>query len=122
MIRKDKINKILEAGVQTGADFAELFLENTVFNSMRGMSGEVDNVSTRESFGAGIRLILGIDEAYGYTNDVSFQSLLKLATDLSKSFHGEPGTVLPLGEERPYTIDVKRRMGDVPNEERKEIV
>ncbi|MGI6787576.1 MAG: TldD/PmbA family protein [Acholeplasmataceae bacterium] len=122
MIRKDKINKILEAGVQTGADFAELFLENTVFNSMRGMSGEVDNVSTRESFGAGIRLISGIDEVYGYTNDVSFQSLLKLATDLSKSFHGEPGTVLPLGEERPYTIDVKRRMGDVPNEERKEIV
>jgi hypothetical protein len=41
MIRKDKITKILEAGVQTGADFAELFLENTISNAMRGMSGEL---------------------------------------------------------------------------------
>lgn len=122
MIRKDKINKILEAGVQTGADFAELFLENTISNSMRGMSGEIDSVSTNETFGAGIRLISGIDEVYGYTNDVSFESLLKLATDLSKSFNGKPGVVLPLGNERPYEVNVKRRMGDVSNEERKEII
>jgi len=122
MIRKDKITKILEAGVQTGADFAELFLENAISNAMRGMSGEIDQVSTNETFGAGIRLISGVDEVYGYTNDVSYESLLKLATDLSKSFNGKPGTVLPLGNERPYTVNVKRRMGDVSNDERKEII
>ncbi|MGI6781278.1 MAG: TldD/PmbA family protein [Acholeplasmataceae bacterium] len=122
MIRKDKITKILEAGVQTGADFAEIFLENTISNSMRAMSGEVEQASTSESYGAGIRLISGIDEVYGYTNDTSFESLLKLATDLSKSFNGEPGVVLPLGNERPYEVNVKRRMGDVSNEERKEIL
>lgn len=122
MIKKDQIIKILEAGVSTGADFAELFLENTISNSMRGMSGEIEQASTSESFGAGIRLIQGIDEVYGYSNDTSFESLLKLATDLSKSFEGKPGVVLPLGNERPYSVDVERRMGDVSNEERKQII
>ena len=122
MITKNKIEQILKAGVATGADFAEIFLESTVSNSMRGMSGEIEQVSTNESFGAGIRLIAGIDEVYGYTNEVSFESLLKLATDLSKSFNGQPGAVLSLGEERGYTVDIERRMGDVSNEERKALI
>ena len=122
MITKDKISEILKAGVSTGADFAEIFIESTVDNSMRAMSGEIESATTYESFGAGIRLIQGIDEVYGYTNDVSFESLKQLATDLAASFSGKPGLVLPLGDERPYTVQIKRRMGDVPNEERAAIL
>ena len=54
----------------------------------------------------GVKLISGIDEVYGYTNDVSFESLLKLATDLSKSFNSKPGVVLPLGNE-DHEVNVK---------------
>lgn len=122
MINKSKIELILKAGVSTGADFAELFLESSVSQSIRGMSGEVEQASTNESFGAGIRLISDIDEVYGFTNDMSFESLHKLATDLAASFKGKPGVVLPFNEERPYSINVERRIDDVSSDERKELV
>ena len=122
MITKEKLTEILKVGVSTGADFAEIFIESTVDNTMRGMSGEIETATTSETYGAGIRLLQGVDEVYGYTNDVSFDSLKQLATDLSQSFEGKPGLVLPLGEERPYKVKIERRMGDVPHEERAEIL
>ena len=122
MITKEKLAEILKVGVSTGADFAEIFIESTIDNTMRGMSGEIETATTSETYGAGIRLLQGVDEVYGYTNDVSFESLKQLATDLSQSFEGKPGIVLPLGEERPYKINIERRMGDVPHEERAEIL
>ena len=38
MITKEKLTEILKVGVSTGADFAEIFIESTIDNTMRGMS------------------------------------------------------------------------------------
>ena len=122
MINKEKLEAVLKVGVSTGADFAELFLEQKETRRMRSISGDIDRVRTSETYGIGIRLMKGLDEVNGYTNDMSYESALKLAHDLSQSFNGKPGVVESLREETPYTVDIKRRMGDVSNDERVEIL
>ncbi len=50
-------------------------------------SGEVTSVTTSNLHGAGIRILDGYNEAYGYCNDLSKKSLNELASKLSQSFN-----------------------------------
>ena len=71
MINKDDIQKLLKEALTDGADFAEIFLEDTISKTTRALSGEIISINDSQTFGAGIRLLQGTDEVYGHTNDVS---------------------------------------------------
>ena len=45
MLNKDLCIKVLEESLKTGADFAEIYAENTCDDSLEMMSGEVSNKS-----------------------------------------------------------------------------
>lgn len=89
MIKKEEAKKILEACLETGGDFAEIFLEDTVHNDLELSNGNISKSNTSYIYGAGIRILHEDQEVYGYTNDTSFESLLSLANSLSKSFSYE---------------------------------
>lgn len=81
---------VLNEGLKSGADFAEIFVQDEFDHSISLSHKRVDSVVSKEIYGAGIRLIKGKDKVvYGYTSDLSKASLLKLASDLSSSFKGE---------------------------------
>lgn len=86
MFSKDIAKKVLEECVSTGADFAEIFYEDTTENSISMISGLVEDVSTRHIYGAGIRILLDYQEVYGYTSDCSEEGLLALASKLKYSY------------------------------------
>ncbi len=89
MISKKLAIEVLNAGLETGADYSEIFYENSNYYSLALENGKV-NVSTSSlQCGVGIRLLKETRCVYGYTNDLSKKGLLKLATDLSKSFNGK---------------------------------
>lgn len=90
MISKSLAMKVLNAGLATGADFAEIYLEETNATSIEMDNGEVKSISSGISYGAGIRLLKDLQSVYGYTNDISAKGLLALATTLSQSFSGNP--------------------------------
>lgn len=122
MISQEQLQSILKSATRTGADFAEIFLETTERRVMQSLSGEIYGASTSEVSGAGIRLIKDLDEMYGYTNIVTFESLNELALELSKSFKGNPSKVLEFRAETPYNVVLKRPMREVSNNEKAEII
>ena len=88
MLQKELAHEVLCAALTTGADFAEIFYEDTVENTISMLSGKVDQASTRHLYGAGIRILRETQEVYGYTSDCSREGLLALAENLRSAFTG----------------------------------
>ena len=87
MINKNQAIRILNAGLKTGADYAEIYIEEKDNFSVVVENGKVENSGIRHSYGAGIRLLNKFQSVYGYTNEVNEKSLTKLIENLSNSFH-----------------------------------
>ena len=101
MITKANAKKILEITLGTGADFGELFFEDTLNRGMTLENGIVSKVNSGNEYGCGIRILKKDKCVYGYTNDLSMKSLIKLATTLRDSFDGvKEYDVKPLKEVR----------------------
>ncbi|TNF09330.1 MAG: TldD/PmbA family protein [Bacillota bacterium] len=118
MLKKEDLQKLLNEALSTGADFAEIFLENTKSSVIRVTSGDVTSIDNGNVYGAGVRLLLGFDEVYGFTNHVDYESILKVIKNLRASFNGPVHKVKPLGDAKPYQTSVKRPMDSVDVKEK----
>jgi len=89
MISKKLALDIINLSLETGADYSEIFYEDSHAQTVMVENGKV-NISTSSSLcGVGLRLLQGNRSVYGYTNDLSKNGLTKLAKNLSASFTGE---------------------------------
>lgn len=88
MLTKEVAKEVLDTCLLTGADFAEIFYEDTYKGSLKQISGKINSALSKRIHGAGIRILKDLKEAYGYTNDCSKEGLLKLAKKLSDSYSG----------------------------------
>jgi len=104
----------------TGADFAETFVEENYHNNYQLVSGQIEKANGSKSFGIGIRLALGLQSVYGYTNSQNPDDMVNLAADLAKSFDKEEKTTRnPLMKlEIGTRHQVQRAPRDVPQEEK----
>ncbi|NQV17641.1 MAG: TldD/PmbA family protein [Armatimonadetes bacterium] len=89
MIEKVLAEKVIDKALSNGADFAEIFIENTfnsiiIFNDNKTKQNIVGN-----DFGAGVRVFYGETAIYAYTNDLSEKSLLAAADAVSKAAKGK---------------------------------
>lgn len=89
MISKKLAIEVLNVATSTGADFAEIYLEENNSSSISLDNCKVESCNDSLTYGAGIRLLKGLQSVYGYTNDLSKKGLIKLALDLSASFNGQ---------------------------------
>ena len=89
MITKSNAKKILNAALATGGDFAEIFLEDTKGSSIVYEKDVVEQANKTNTYGAGIRILKGLQSVYGYTNDVTIEGLETLATNLSYRYEGK---------------------------------
>ena len=89
MISKSLAIQVLNEALATGADYAEIFYENSSANGLSIENGKVNTASSSITSGVGLRLLKENQSIYGYTADLSKKGLLKLANSLNKSFHGE---------------------------------
>ncbi len=89
MISKKLAIDILNIGLSTGADYAEIYCQNQYSHITSLAKKKIDNVFGKLTYGVGIRLLKGTDEVYGYTSDISKKSLVDLVNKLSSSFNGE---------------------------------
>ena len=119
MINKKVAIEVLNEALATGADFAEIFFEDSNSRSVMIENGKVDSSSSNSTTGVGLRLLKENQCVYGYTTDLSKKGLLKLAATLNKSFHGERIlTVNKLDMIRVKNRNpIKRSYNDVPREE-----
>ena len=89
MISNKLAAEIINLGSSTGADFVEIFFENTFKKLYVLENKELNEMSETNVYGVGIRLLKKFQSVYGYTNDLSKNSLLKLTKELSASFNSE---------------------------------
>ena len=87
MISKNQAIRVLNSGLKTGADYAEIYIEEKDTFVVDVENGKVDTSTIKHSYGAGIRLLNKFQSVYGYTNEVNEKGLTKLIEDLSNSFH-----------------------------------
>lgn len=120
LLEKTLIEQILDTALSTGADFAEVYTEEKVSDSIQLIGGRVEKVASVRVFGVGVRIALKLQSVYGYTNSQNPKDLLKLASDLSASFNNEALTKrVPLGElEVGKRHQVKKNPKDVSQEEK----
>ena len=89
MLNKQLALDVINYASSTGADFVEIFNEDTIRHAYTVENNKVDSSSVSETSGVGLRLLKGTRSVYGSTSDKSRKSLMKLAETLSKSFEGE---------------------------------
>lgn len=120
MISKKLALEILNLGLSTGADYAEIFYEDTNTYSLNIDNGKVETSTNVNSNGVGIRLLKNLQSVYGYTCDLSKKGLLALALTLSKSFSDKRVLeVTHLKEKKYKTISpIGRDYSDVTKEEK----
>ena len=69
MLVDQTIAKVLEHGLHQGADFAEVFIEDSVSRSLDLLDRKIDQINSGNSYGIGIRLLFGHESCYGYSSD-----------------------------------------------------
>lgn len=91
MILEQKvIAELLGIGLSSGADFAEVFAENTLQGRMGLVGGKVEEISDQRISGVGIRLLLGTKSVYASTADTSYEGLVRCAKEAASAL-GEIG-------------------------------
>ena len=79
MLSKSLIESVLTAALAGGGDLSELFFEDTRRNSLEYRDGKVQTVLSGRDYGAGIRVLNGLNYVYAYTADVSEAGLMAAA-------------------------------------------
>lgn len=88
MIAKNLAKQVLNSSLATGADYAEIYQEETKTHSISLSYHRVESLTTSVSSGIGIRILKDGRSVYGYTSDLSGKSLLDLAKKLASSYRG----------------------------------
>jgi TldD protein len=99
MLNQALVQDVLIAALETGGDFAEVFVEDRTSTSMQMLGGQVDSAVSGREFGVGIRILNGVFAVYAYTNDASRENLLRVAREAAKAIRGQV---------RDVTIDLRK--------------
>ena len=79
MIPRDICQRVLAKAVSTGADYAEIFAENTVNHAISMIDSRVDSIRDSVIAGAAVRVYKGLRSVMATTVDTSESGLLRCA-------------------------------------------
>ena len=79
MISREICQRVLQKAVSTGADYAEIFAENTVNHSINMIANKVDSIKDAVIAGAAVRIYKGLRSVMASTVDTSEEGLLRCA-------------------------------------------
>ena len=79
MITREVCQRVLLAAVQTGADYAELFAENTVNHTIDMIADKVDAIKDTVVAGAAVRVYKGLRSVMASTVDTTEEGLIRCA-------------------------------------------
>ncbi len=85
MISREICQRVLHKAVSTGADYAEIFAENTVDHSIRMIASKVDAVNDTVIAGAAVRVYKGMRSVMASTVDTSEEGLIRCAEQAAEA-------------------------------------
>ena len=85
MISREICQRVLQKAVSTGADYAEIFAENTVNHNISMIASKVDSVKDAVIAGAAVRVYKGLRSVMASTVDTSESGLLACAAKAAEA-------------------------------------
>ena len=85
MITREVCRKVLSKAVSTGADYAEIFAENTVNHAISMIASKVDSIKDGVIAGAAVRVYKGLRSVMASTVDTSEAGLLRCAEQAAEA-------------------------------------
>jgi TldD protein len=85
MLKEATVERVLQAALSHGGDFAEVFVENRIEQTISMVEGEVEKARSGQDFGIGIRIFHGNDYLYTYTSNEDEAHLIEIARLLSQA-------------------------------------
>ena len=79
MIARDVCQRVLRVAASTGADYAEIFAENSTNHSISMIASKVDNIRNTVIAGAAVRVYKGLRSVMATTIDTSESGLIRCA-------------------------------------------
>ena len=105
MIPKHICERVLAAAVATGADYAELFCENTLNHAINIIGAKVDSIHDAVVAGAAVRVFKGLRSVMATTVDTTEAGLVKCAASAAEA--------LGQGNAEISIVLRERRFGDI---------
>jgi len=113
------VQKALEAALSTGADFADVFIEDSYSSVLSFNSKRPDEAVVGQMYGAGIRVFFGQEIVYVTTNDLSEAGLVRAALKAAQSRpNGTAQNKILIAS--PIKYDSIHKFGDMPWETNRE--
>lgn len=120
LILESTARAVLHEAQKSGADYAELFLEDNESTRIEMIDGKVESANYARISGAGVRVLLGTQSAYAYCADIDEQSLMETAraaaAALGEAKHASGGEIrLAL---KRFETPVRQRFDMISNADR----
>jgi TldD protein len=87
-VTSEMLQKIISKAMSKGGDYADLFFEHKIYNSIGLQDGKVNRASSNVDFGVGIRVLKGDQTGFAYSETVTLEAMLnaaKLAANIANS-------------------------------------
>ena len=116
---KDLLEEIIFYGIGLGADFVEIFIENTDNSSVLAEEDFITSVSPSFGRGAGIRIFKEKKDGFVSTNDLTKQGLMRSVSqaiemlDITDNKKGDAFN--GLHKHRDYSLSKKKWINEVPS-------
>lgn len=91
MLDLEILKRLLDKALENGGDYADIFCERRRTASFRLQSGRIHESGLSISSGVGVRVVVGESAGYGYSDDLSIDSLLRAASAASLIARGGSG-------------------------------
>ncbi|NUO48812.1 MAG: TldD/PmbA family protein, partial [Polyangiaceae bacterium] len=128
-IDEKTIRETLAKAMAKGGDRADVFIQHRVGHTMALEDGEVNRAFAWVELGAGVRVVKGDQTGYGYTEDLTLESLRNAAAtaaaiadgpsrDVPTAFRSDPGEHPAF----PSRYELKQSWEDVKPEEKLPII
>jgi TldD protein len=120
LIAPDVVERVLAAAVERGGEMAELFCEDRRSRTALFDDGRVEELSSGQERGAGIRVVVNDTTGFAHTADLSERGLLEAARAAAAVARGGSGgsAVVALEVRRANHATAQRLPDDVPTEDK----
>ncbi|MEW6213954.1 MAG: TldD/PmbA family protein [Nitrospirota bacterium] len=85
MLDNDLLLKVLKKALSSGGEYSEIFVEHKKPVFIQLEDNKIEKIITGVDYGTGIRLIYKGKSVYAYSNDLSEESLVRAASELSRA-------------------------------------
>ena len=105
---------VIDRGLFLGADFVDIFVENQKVTEVELLSSEIEKLNTGIDFGIGLRMVVGTNVLYGYTNHTDQSELIRVINLLGARIGdvdprlGQPLMLNAISDQHPVSLSLTR--------------